>query len=168
MVSLHRQEQRRITVVVLCVEIGLIGEQFRYILVALVRRQVQRRIAAPVRVIDVGLVGQQQFHQVFVVSLHGHQQRRIAVVVLRVDVGLIGQQQLRHAPVAAQRRQKQRRIAAPVFAGNQIRIAFEERLDFFQVALPRRFVNRAGEGWDCKSTRGQEQWDSSAPAGGEM
>jgi hypothetical protein len=40
----------------------------------------------------------------------------------------------------------QRRIAVVVFAGNQIRIFFEQRLDLLQVTATNRLMNLATEG----------------------
>ena len=148
--------QRRPAVVVLGIDLGLVGQQqFRHVLVAPQRRQVQRRPAVVVLGIDLGLVGQQQFRHVLVALNRRPVQRRHAVVVLGIDLGLVGQQQFRHVLVAPIRRIVQRRPAVVVFAENQIRIAFEQRLDLFQVASLGRVMNLAAESEAAPSQRDQ-------------
>ena len=50
----------------------------------------------------------------------------------------------------------QRRPAVVVFAENQIRIGFEQRLDLFQVALPSSLMNGAAKGDAAPSQRDQQ------------
>ena len=70
-------------------------------------------------------------------------QRRISIFLPGIDVGPVGKQQFSHVLVAIQGRPVQRSIAVVAFAGNQIRIVFEQCLDLCQVAPGRRITNLA-------------------------
>ena len=62
----------------------------------------------------------------------------------------------------------QRRPAVVVFAENQIRIVFEQRLDLFQVAILGRVMNLAAEGEAAPSQRDQrDQMTAARPGIGE-
>ncbi len=161
----RRVVQRRIALVVLGIDIGFVGQQqFRHVVVAISRR-VQRRHAGAVLGIDLGFVGQQQFRHVLVAANRREVQRRLALVVLGIDIGLVGQQQFRHVLVAIKRRKVQRRRAVFVFAENQIRIVFEQRLDLFQVANLGRVMNLAAEG-EAAPSQGDQRHPSDGGAAG--
>jgi pimeloyl-ACP methyl ester carboxylesterase len=72
-----------------------------------------------------------------------------------IDIGLVGQQQFRHVLVAGKRCHMQRRQAKAVFGENQIRIAFEQRLDLSQVAISRGVMNLAADRGIAPSERYQ-------------
>jgi hypothetical protein len=98
-------------------------------------------------------------------------------------VAAVLEQQVRHFFVAFMRRARQRsmtirvlsrcnvqrRIAVVVFAKNQIRIVFDQRLDFLQVAFRSRVMNLAAKGEPAPGQRGQQDggtagnWASAEP-----
>ena len=144
----RRLVQRRVAVVVPGIDLGLVGQQqFRHVLVAPDRRIVQRRRAVVVPGIDLGLVGQQQFRHVLVAIKRRHSAKASSPLLsLALTSALLASSNSATSLWPSSRRPVQRRPAVVVFAENQIRIVFEQRLDLFQVAIPGRVMNLAAEG----------------------
>jgi hypothetical protein len=73
-------------------------------------------------------------------------QRRPTSVVLGIDNGFVGQQQFRHVFMVPCRRPVQRRPVVGVFAENQLRLLFEQRLNLRQISEFGRIMNFAAKG----------------------
>ena len=138
--------QRCRAAVILGVHIGPAREQqFRHFCVAFVRRHVQWRTAVWNLEIDVGLVGKQQFRHIGIAFVRRVEQSRSAEPVFCVDISFVRQQKFCHILVIHKRRPDQWCHSVVVFTGDQIGIAFKQRLDLYQVAVHGRVVNLAAE-----------------------
>jgi hypothetical protein len=151
LVAHDRPEQRRGAAGGLGIDIGAVGHEQLYHLLMKDREhgQIERRIA----VFHVPLIhamnAQQHYGILMVIGVKHSVQfvgRIRCVIVLDIHIGAGIDERLRHGQLAVKRSHMQRCIAQLVLVGNQLGIALQQGLHFFDVATPGRIMNRAAEG----------------------